>query len=79
MWNLKIHYRVHKRPRIFSQLNSLRILICYLFQYYCTITLPPTRKFRKWFVPFTFPASFRYKFLFHLMHAMFPAQLILLD
>jgi hypothetical protein len=80
LWNLKVHYRVHKSPPrvpILSQINPIHTTPSYLPKVHFNIIHQPKSWSSQWSLSFWLPTNSLYAFLFSPIHATFPAHLIL--
>jgi hypothetical protein len=80
VWNLKVHYRVHKSPPltpILSQINPMHSILSYLPKIHFNI-VHPRLAFPSGLFPFAFPTNILYAFRFSPIRATYPTYLILL-
>jgi hypothetical protein len=58
LWNLKVHYHIHKIPpliHVLDQINPVHALPSYFFKIYFNTVLTSTHRSCKWYASFRFP------------------------
>ena len=82
LWNPKVHYRTHKRPRpvpILGQPNPVHIRTSHLLEIHHNIIQPSTPRSPQWSLSLRFPHQDPIHPLSSPIRAICPAHLILLD
>jgi hypothetical protein len=78
LWNLKVHYRIHKCPlpvRFLSQLDPVHVPTCHFLKIHLNVTFSSTPGSSKWFLSFKFPTKPLYALLPHTCYMPRPSHL----
>jgi hypothetical protein len=81
LWNMKVHYHVHKSPplvSILSQINPVHTTSFYHSEIHFNVIHAPMPILHSSLFPSGFPAKSLYAFLLYSIHATCPAHLMFL-